>query len=87
MSQEQSNTKNYWAWLAMLLFCCQAVGCNLGAQQNNIVGQQAFQNGNNLQALARFQQALSRNPNNPDANYNLVSTDNIQKHTVDLRRC
>lgn len=61
----------------MLTMCASAistVGCNLGAQQSNIVGQQAFQNGNYMQALSRFQQALTQNPNNPDANYNLAAT-------------
>ena len=57
----------------MLLLLFQTFGCNLGAQQNNIVGQQAFQNGNPMQALGRFQKALSQNPNNPDANYNLAA--------------
>lgn len=61
--------------LAMLCLSTLAnVGCNLGAQQSNIVGQQAFQNGNYMQAMSRFQQALSQNPNNPDANYNLAAT-------------
>jgi len=57
----------------MLVLCVSALGCNLGAQQSNIIGNQAFQNGNHLQALSRFQQSLNQNPNNPDANYNLAA--------------
>ena len=57
----------------MLVLCLSAVGCNLGAQQSNIIGSQAFQSGNHLQALSRFQQSLNQNPNNPDANYNLAA--------------
>lgn len=60
-----------WRAAAMLTLCISAIGCNLGARQSNIVGQQAYQNGNYMQALSRFQQALTQNPNNPDANYNL----------------
>lgn len=59
--------------LALLLLCLAMTGCNLGANQSNIVGRQAWQNGNQLQALSRFQQALNQNPNNPDANYNLAA--------------
>lgn len=57
----------------MAALCISAIGCNLGSQQSNFVGQQAFQNGNYLQALSRFQQAVAQNPNNPDANYNLAA--------------
>lgn len=59
--------------LGLLALSLLSVGCNLGSQQSNIVGQQAFQNGNYMQALGRFQQALAQNPNNPDANYNLAA--------------
>ena len=63
-----------WQVLAILTLSVSAVGCNLGAQQSNIHGQQAFQTGNYMQALGQFQQALSRSPNDPDANYNLAAT-------------
>ena len=59
--------------VVLLGLCLLSLGCNLGAQQSNIVGSQAYQNGNYLQALSRFQQSLAQNPNNPDANYNLAA--------------
>lgn len=59
--------------VALLSMVALATGCNLGARQNNIVGQQAFQNGNYMQAMSRFQRALAQNPNDPDANYNLAA--------------
>ena len=46
-------------------------GCNLGAQQNNITGRQAFEAGQYSQAINEFQKALSSNPQNADALYNL----------------
>ena len=46
-------------------------GCNLGAQQNNITGRQAFDMGQYSVAINEFQKALSKNPNNADALYNL----------------
>lgn len=49
-------------------------GCNLGAQQNNVAGNQAFQTGNSYQAINRFQQAINQNPRNADAYYNLGAT-------------
>ena len=74
--RRENKIGTFWLALAMLTLCAAAIstaGCNLGAQQSNFVGQQAFQNGNYMQALSRFQQALSQNPNNPDANYNLAA--------------
>ena len=74
MSQTNSYLKTTLAWsMVALLLLCHAIGCNLGAHQNNVVGQQAFQNGNYLQAFGRFQNALAQNPNNPDANYNMAA--------------
>jgi tetratricopeptide (TPR) repeat protein len=59
--------------LGLLMLLVSLAGCNLGANQSNIAGNQAFQNGNYLQAISRFQNALAQNPNNPDANYNLAA--------------
>ena len=75
MSKSTNNTGAPYLWLAVtvLFVFVSGVGCNLGARQNNIVGQQAYQNGNYMQALSRFQQALAQNPNDPDANYNLAA--------------
>lgn len=74
MSAGKNKTRMPWRALAILTLSVSAIGCNFGAQQRNIHGQQAFQTGNYLQALGQFQQALSRNPNDPDANYNLAAT-------------
>ena len=46
-------------------------GCNLGAQHNNVTGRQAFEMGQYSVAVNEFQKALSKNPNNADALYNL----------------
>ena len=74
MNSTQQNTVSCRrAIVSILGLCLLSLGCNLGAQQSNIVGSQAFQNGNYLQALSRFQQSLAQNPNNPDANYNLAA--------------
>lgn len=73
MSANQTKSLSYGHFCVLLGILLSTVGCNLGAQQNNIAGNQAFQNGNYLQALNRFQQSLAQNPNNPDANYNLAA--------------
>jgi tetratricopeptide (TPR) repeat protein len=60
--------------LGLLFLVSYATGCNLGAQQNNLAGRQAFDSGNYMQAIGRFQAALQQNPNNADANYNLAAS-------------
>lgn len=62
----------FGGWIALFLVC--SVGCNVGAQQNNVAGRQAFEGGNYMQAIGRFQQAISQNPNNADAHYNLAAS-------------
>lgn len=52
--------------------CCLAqVGCNFGAKHNNVTGCQAFEMGQYSQAINEFQRALTKNPNDADALYNL----------------
>ena len=48
-----------------------ASGCNLGAQRHNTIGRQAYDQGQYAAAINEFQQALSLNPKNADALYNL----------------
>ena len=57
--------------LASTLFTC---GCNWSAARQNALGRQEFLNGNFSQAINQFQQALNREPNNPDALYNMGVT-------------
>lgn len=56
--------------LAALAF---APGCRLSANGHNIDGVQNYQLGNYQAAIQNFQQALSRDPNNADAYYNLAA--------------
>jgi len=46
-------------------------GCNMAAQQNNVNGRQFFELGQYSTAMNEFQKALSKDPNNADALYNL----------------
>ena len=57
--------------LASTLFTC---GCNWSASRQNAAGRQSFLNGQFSQAINQFQQALNREPNNPDALYNMGVT-------------
>ncbi len=57
--------------LALLVICISQTGCNLGQQYNNVSGRQAFELGQYSTAINEFQKALTKNPNNPDALYNL----------------
>lgn len=64
---------NYFCLLAttLALLLTSQTGCNLGTQHNNVSGRQAFETGQYAQAINEFQKALTRNPNNADALYNL----------------
>lgn len=57
--------------IATLAVCSAQIGCNLGQQYNNVSGRQAFEMGQYSTAINEFQKALTKNPNNPDALYNL----------------
>jgi len=59
--------------IASLVICSGQTGCNLG-QQNNVTGRQAFELGQYPTAINEFQKALTKNPNNPDALYNLAAS-------------
>ena len=53
----------------VLLLCIS--GCNLGVQQHNIAGRQAYETGQFTAAVNEFQKAIQLNPRNADAYYNL----------------
>lgn len=60
---------------AMLALCALAcAGCGGLARNANSEGVQLYQQGNYLGAVDRFQQALAREPGNPDCFYNLGAT-------------
>ena len=60
----------------LLIGCCLlfASGCNLGVQQHNVSGSQAYQSGQYAQAINQFQQALQANPRDSNAYYNLAAS-------------
>ena len=60
----------------LLVVCCLifATGCNLGVQQHNVSGSQAYQSGQYAQAINQFQQALQANPRDSNAYYNLAAS-------------
>ena len=51
-----------------------ATGCNVGSQNAQVSGRQAFDVGNYSQAINQFQQAVNRNPRDADALYNLAAS-------------
>ena len=57
--------------IAVIALCSSQTGCNLGQQYNNVSGRQAYDLGQYPTAINEFQKALIKNPNNPDALYNL----------------
>ncbi len=59
------------ALVLVTVFYC---GCNLGVNQRNIAGRQAFESGQTAMAVNEFQQAIRLNPQNADAYYNLGAT-------------
>lgn len=60
------------AIVAMLLIL--GTGCNLKANRHNMFGVRAFQTGQISQAINEFQKALTANPNNANAFYNLATS-------------
>jgi tetratricopeptide (TPR) repeat protein len=60
----------------LLIGCCLlfAAGCNLGVQQHNVSGSQAYRSGQYAQAINQFQQALQANPRDSNAYYNLAAS-------------
>lgn len=62
--------------LCLSIGCCLilASGCNLGVQQHNVSGNQAYQSGQYAQAINQFQQALQANPRDANAYYNLAAS-------------
>ena len=59
-----------WPGFLALLVLLQS-GCNLQANRRNMIGKQAFEQGQFSVAINEFQQALNANPNSADAYYNL----------------
>ena len=55
-----------------LLMC--SFGCTMNADRYNRLGKEAFDAGQMTQAINQFQTALSADPNNSDAYYNLASS-------------
>ena len=51
-----------------------ATGCNVGSQNAQLSGRQAFDVGNYSQAINQFQQAVNRNPRDADSLYNLAAS-------------
>lgn len=61
--------------IALIAACISAcTGCGGLARNDNAEGVRLYQQGNYLGAVDRFQQALSRQPGNPDCFYNLGAT-------------
>jgi Tfp pilus assembly protein PilF len=60
--------------VGLLTVCAAAVGCNLSASRQNSVGRKAYESGQTSQAIAEFQRALTMDPQNSDAYYNLASS-------------
>lgn len=69
-----ANSNHKFSALGLILLTLALAGCNIGAQQNNVAGHQAYQSGNATQAIGRFQRAIAQNPRSPDAYYNLAAT-------------
>jgi len=59
---------------AILFALCAAVGCGGVGRNDTAQGVQLYQQGNYLGAVNHFQQALARQPGNPDCFYNLGAT-------------
>ena len=80
--REFATTAGITTWAFCVLVLTGLTGCNLNADRHNISGIQAFQTGQMSQAINEFQQALTANPNNANAYYNLgVSYSTLAKQT------
>ncbi|MFK7735509.1 MAG: tetratricopeptide repeat protein [Pirellulaceae bacterium] len=60
--------------LLLVAFCLLPAGCRWNSTGQNTLGVRLFQQGQYSEALQHFQTALSTDPSNPDAYYNLAST-------------
>lgn len=61
-------------WAVTLVACLAACGCGGITKNDNAAGVQLYQQGNYLGAVDHFQQALAKQPGNPDCFYNLGAT-------------
>ena len=62
------------SWVSIILFICLQAGCSINADRYNRLGKKAFDEGQMTEAINQFQTALSADPNNSDAYYNLASS-------------
>ena len=69
-TKRQTNT---WQCLALLVCVC-LTGCNLAADRANRAGTISYNSGQFSKAINDFQKALTSNPSNADAYYNLGSS-------------
>jgi tetratricopeptide (TPR) repeat protein len=51
-----------------------STGCNLGVQQHNVAGRQAYELGQYPNAINEFQRSLQLNPRSADSYYNLAAS-------------
>jgi tetratricopeptide (TPR) repeat protein len=80
--REFPNSMGTIVWFFGTVVLAGLTGCNLNADRHNITGIQAFQTGQTSQAINEFQRALTANPNNANAYYNLgVSYSALAKQT------
>lgn len=63
-----------WARFGGMVFLACAAGCGGLGRNDNAEGVRLYQQGNYLGAVNSFQQALARQPGNPDTFYNLGAT-------------
>lgn len=63
-----------WSGLLLIAVCLLPTGCRWNSTGQNTLGVRLFQQGQYSEALQHFQTALSTDPSNPDAYYNLAST-------------
>lgn len=69
----RSITSNVSSVIVLLATLVLSGGCRFAARNNNVAGVTAFQNGQVSQAINEFQTALTKDPQNADAYYNLGS--------------
>jgi tetratricopeptide (TPR) repeat protein len=71
---QKSSSSSFAAAAMIVLICIVSAGCNLQSNRLNVVGRQAFEQGQYTVAINEFQKALKANPNNADAYYNLAAS-------------